>query len=231
MRTGYVVHSAHTVGRRVALLALSFRRGEERMVRVLVAEDMRILRDTLVAVLNLESDLEVVAEVGSGDRIVPAALQHRPDVAVIDIDLPAVDGLTAAAELRRTLPACRILVLTGLGQPAQLRRAVAAHVSGFMLKDAPSDDLVAAVRRVAAGGRVFDPQLAVAALETAENPLSAREAEVLRLHAAGAAAAEIAADLHLSYGTVRNYLASAVTKLGARNRVDAARIAREAGWL
>jgi two-component system response regulator DesR len=201
------------------------------MVRVLVAEDMRILRDTLVAVLNLEDDLEVVAEIASGDRIVPAALEHHPDVAVLDIDLPAVDGLTAAAQLHREVPACGILVLTGLGRPGHLRRAVAAHVSGFMLKDAPSQELVAAVRQVAAGGRVFDPKLAVAALETAETPLSAREAEVLRRHAEGASAAEIAAELFLSYGTVRNYLASAVTKLGARNRVDAARIAREAGWL
>jgi two-component system, NarL family, response regulator DesR len=201
------------------------------MVRVLIAEDVRILRDTLVAVLNLEDDLEVVADVASGDRIVPAALEHRPDVAVLDIDLPAIDGLTAAAELHRQVPACRILVLTGLGQPGHLRRAVAAHVSGFMVKDAPSEELVAAVRQVAGGGRVFDPKLAVAALETVENPMSARETEVLKRYAEGASAAEIATDLYLSYGTVRNYLASAVSKLGARNRVDAARIAREAGWL
>ncbi|WP_084959820.1 response regulator transcription factor [Thermoactinospora rubra] len=201
------------------------------MVRVLVAEDMRILRDTLVAVLGLEDDLEVVAEVASGDRIVPEALEHRPDVAVVDIDLPVVDGLTAAAELHRRLPACRVLILTGLGQPGHLHRALAAHVSGFMLKDAPSDELVAAIRQIASGGRVFDPKLAVAALETGRNPLSPRESEVLKRHAAGASASEIAAAMHLSYGTVRNYLASAVTKLGARNRVDAARIAREAGWL
>ncbi|MEV1167901.1 response regulator transcription factor [Nonomuraea sp. NPDC049784] len=201
------------------------------MVRILVAEDMRILRDTLVAVLDLEDDLEVVAEVASGDRIVPEALEHRPDVAVVDIDLPVVDGLTAAAELIQQLPECRVLVLTGLSQPAHLRRALAARVSGYMLKDAPSQELVAAVRQIARGGRVFDPTLAVAALETAQNPLSPREAEVLKRHAAGASAAEIAADTYLSYGTVRNYLASAVTKLGARNRVDAARIAREAGWL
>lgn len=201
------------------------------MVRVLVAEDMRILRDTLVALLNLEDDLEVVAEVDSGDRIVPAALEHRPDVAVLDIDLPAVDGLTAAAELREKLPGCRILVLTVLDRPGELRRAVAGHVSGFMLKDSPAEDLVAAVRQVAAGGRVFDAKLAVAALEAAENPLSPREAEVLKRYAAGASAAEIAAELFLSYGTVRNYLASAVTKLGARNRVDAARVAGEAGWI
>lgn len=201
------------------------------MIRVLIAEDMRILRDTLVAVLDLEDDLEVVAELASGDRIVPAALQHHPDVAVIDIDLPQVDGLTAAAELHQRLPACRTLILTALGKPGTLRRALDAHVAGFMVKDAPAHTLVDAVRRVAAGERVIDPKLAVAALEAPGNPLSAREAEVLKRHAAGASAAEIAAELYLSYGTVRNYLASAVTKLGARNRVDAARIARDAGWL
>jgi two-component system response regulator DesR len=182
-------------------------------------------------VLDLEDDLEVVAEVAAGDQIVPAALRHHPDVAVLDIDLPGVDGLTAAAELHEQLPGCRVLILTGMSQPGHLRRALAAHVAGYQLKDAPSDELVAAVRRVAAGGRVFDPTVAVAALEAADSPLSTREAEVLARHADGASAAEIAAELFLSYGTVRNYLASAVTKLGARNRVDAARIARDAGWL
>ncbi|HEX4811884.1 MAG TPA: response regulator transcription factor [Nonomuraea sp.] len=201
------------------------------MIRVLIAEDMRILRDTLVALLDLEDDLDVVAEVGSGKDIVPAALDHRPDVAVIDIDLPHVDGLTAAAELRRRLPSCRTMILTGLGRPGTLRRALAAQVSGFLLKDSPAHELLDAVRRVAAGERVIDAKLAVAALEAADNPLSPREAEVLRRHATGASAAEIAAEMHLTYGTVRNYLASAVTKLGARNRVDAARIAEEAGWL
>ena len=201
------------------------------MVRVLIAEDMRILRDTLVALLELEDDLEVVAELASGDRIVPVALHHRPDVAVIDIDLPGTDGLTAAAQLHRQLPQCRTLILTALGRSGMLRRALDAHVSGFMVKDAPAQDLVDAVRRVASGERVIDPQLALATLEAAENPLSSREAEVLRSFATGDSPVEIAAALHLSYGTVRNYLASAVTKLGARNRVDAVRIANEAGWL
>lgn len=201
------------------------------MIRVLIAEDVRLLRDTLVAVLRLEDDLDVVAAAASGDEIVPAALQHRPDVAVLDIDLPGTDGLTAAAELHQRLPECRTLILTGLGKPGDLRRAIAAHAGGFMIKDAPAEQLIDAVRRVAAGQRVVDPQLALAALEVADNPLSPREAEILKRHAAGASAAEIAAELHLSYGTVRNYLASAVTKLGARNRVDAARIATETGWL
>ena len=201
------------------------------MVRVLIAEDMRILRDTLVALLELEDDLEVVAQLASGDDIVPAALQHHPDVAVLDIDLPGTDGLTAAAELHERLPRCRTLILTGLGRSGTLRRALAAHVSGFMVNDAPAQELVEAVRRVAAGDRVIDPKLALAALDQGDNPLSPREAEVLKRYAAGASAAEIAAEIYLSYGTVRNYLASAVTKLGARNRVDAAHIANEAGWL
>lgn len=201
------------------------------MIRVLVAEDMRILRDTLVSLLELEDDFQIVAAVAGGAEILPAALEHRPDVAVVDIDLPGTDGLTAAAELHRRLPQCRTLILTGLGRPGTLRRALGAQVSGFLVKDAPSQELIDAIRRVAAGDRVVDPKLALAALETADNPLSPREAEVLKRHAAGASAAEIASEMHLSYGTVRNYLASAVTKLDARNRVDAARIAEEAGWL
>lgn len=201
------------------------------MIRVLVAEDMRILRDTLVAVLNLEDDIDVVAEVASGDQIVPRAVAGRPDVAVLDIDLPGCDGLVAAAALREQCPGCRVLILTVLGRPGDLRRALAARVTGFLAKDTPAADLVDAVRRVAAGERVIDPQLALRALEVPSSPLSPREADVLRRFAAGAGPAEIAAAVHLSYGTVRNYLASAVTKLGARNRVDAVRIASEAGWL
>jgi len=200
-------------------------------IRVLVAEDMRILRDTLVAVLGLETDIEVVAQVADGNAIVPSALAQRPDVAVVDIDLPGTHGLTAAARLREQQPDCRVLILTVLGQPGNLRRALAAGVAGFLPKETPSGELVEAVRRVAAGEKVIDPKLAVAALEVADNPLSPREVEVLRRFAGGAGPAEIAAAMFLSYGTVRNYLASAVTKLGARNRVDAVRIAAEAGWL
>jgi two-component system response regulator DesR len=201
------------------------------VVRILVAEDMRILRDTLVALLRLEDDLDVVAEVTDGQAIVPAAVASQPDVAVVDIDLPGTDGLTAAAELHERCPGCRVLILTVLGKPGNLRRALAAHVAGFLPKDTPAAELVDAVRKVAAGERVIDPQLALKALEVPDSPLSPREAEVLRRFAAGAGPAEIAAALFLSYGTVRNYLASAVTKLGARNRVDAVRIAAEAGWL
>jgi two-component system response regulator DesR len=201
------------------------------MVRVLVAEDMQILRDTLVAVLALEEDLEVVGEVASGDAIVAAAAVLRPDVAVVDIDLPGMDGLSAAAALRSQLPECRVLILTALAVPANLRRALTVQVAGFLGKDAPSTELIAAVRRVAAGERVIDARLAVAALELPQSPLSPREAEILARCAEGRDPADIAADLHLSYGTVRNYLASAVTKLGARNRIDAIRLAKQSGWL
>jgi two-component system, NarL family, response regulator DesR len=201
------------------------------VIRVLVAEDMRMLADTLVAVLNLEDGIEVVAQVSDGEAIVPAAAGNRADVAVVDIDLPGTDGLAAAARLHQRCPGCKVLILTALGSPANLRSALAAHVAGFLIKDAPAADLAEAVRTVAAGGRVIDPELALAALEIPDSPLSPRETQVLRAFAAGAGPAEIAADVHLSYGTVRNYLASAVTKLGARNRVDAVRIAAKVGWL
>ncbi|HET9966608.1 MAG TPA: response regulator transcription factor [Streptosporangiaceae bacterium] len=201
------------------------------MIRVLVAEDMRILRDMLVSMLDLEDDIKVVAQVADGAGVVPAALAERPDLAVLDIDMPVVDGLAAAAELHEVLPGCRVVILTVLGRPGQLRQALAAHVSGFLVKDTPSEQLAGVVRRVAAGERVIDPKLALATLEMRQSPLSGREADVLRRFAAGAGPAEIAAELFLSYGTVRNYLASAVMKAGGRNRVDAVRIAREAGWL
>jgi two-component system, NarL family, response regulator DesR len=201
------------------------------VIRILVAEDTAILRDSLVVVLDLELDLEVVAAVGTGDAIVPAALRHRPDVAVLDIDLPGTDGLTAAAQLHEQLPACRVLILTALARPGNLRTALANHASGFLAKDAPARTLVDAVRQIAAGGRVVDPALAVATLTTRPNPLTDREAEVLRLFARGTAPREIAAELFLTVGTVRNYLASATVKLGARNRVDSIRIATEMGWL
>lgn len=200
-------------------------------IRVLVAEDMRILREALVSLLGDEDDLEVVAAVAAGDEIVPTALRHRPDVAVIDIDLPRLDGLDAAAELHRQLPDCRTLVLTAHARPGNLRRGAEAQVAGFMVKDSRPEDLAAAIRTIAGGGRVIDPQLAYAALDVPAGPLTERELDVLRLTAGGAEPREIATQLSLTYGTVRNYLASAVSKLGARNRVDAIRIATEAGWL
>lgn len=190
-----------------------------------------MIRGALVALLQLEPDLHVVAAVDRGDTIVETALMSKPDVAVIDIDLPGIDGLTAAAELHEQLPSCRTLILTSLGRPGTLRRALTAHVSGFLLKDSPPDQLALAVRSVATGRRVVDPQLALTAWDSPENPLSPRELEVLRLATRGADAAEIAGCLYLSKGTVRNYLTAIVGKLGARNRIDAIRIAEEAGWL
>ncbi|MEK0100494.1 response regulator transcription factor [Streptomyces sp. A475] len=200
-------------------------------VRILLAEDVHMIQGALVALLQLEPDLHVVSTVDRGDTIVAAALESKPDVAVIDIDLPGIDGLTAAAELHERLPSCRTLILTSLGRPGTLRRALSAQVSGFLLKDSPPSQLALAVRSVATGRRVVDPQLALSAWDSPENPLSPRELEVLRLAARGAEAAESAGCLYLSKGTVRNYLTAIVGKLGARNRIDAIRIAEEAGWL
>ncbi|AUI57014.1 DNA-binding response regulator [Amycolatopsis sp. BJA-103] len=201
------------------------------MIKVLVAEDMHIVRGALVALLGLEADIEVVAECASGDEILPLAKSSRPDIALIDIDLPGKDGLTAAAELHEQLPGVRTLILTSLGSPGTLRRALAAKVNGFLRKDAPADRLANAVRGVAAGRRVVDGDLALAAWDSEECPLTAREIEVLRMASVGSEPTEIAAELFLSAGTVRNYLTTIVSKLSARNRVDAVRIARESGWL
>ncbi|MCX4766654.1 response regulator transcription factor [Streptomyces sp. NBC_01275] len=201
------------------------------MIKILIAEDMAMLRRALAELLALEADFDVVAEVDRGDEIVPRARALKPDVAVLDIGLPGMDGITAAAALRDAVPDCRILMLTGLGNPSTLRRALAIRATGFLRKDADPAQLVEAIRAVAAGQRVVDPQLAVAALDDASQPLAPRELEVLRLAAAGESTAAIARRLFLSPGTVRNYLGSAVVKLGARNRMDAVRIAREGGWI
>lgn len=201
------------------------------MIRVLIAEDMHMVRGALVALLSLEDDMEVVAELERGDRIVQTALETHPDVAVVDIDLPGVDGLTAAEQLYQRLPECRTLVLTGLSQPGNLLRALKVHVRGFIVKDAPADTLADGVRRVARGERVIDPELVAAALETGASPLTAREADVLRVAEGGAPTDQIAVQLSLSPATVRNYLSNAISKVGGRNRIDAIRIARNAGWL
>lgn len=201
------------------------------MIKVLIAEDMHMVRGALVALLNMESDIEVVAEVSSGNDIMPAVKTHQPDVAVIDIDLPGKDGLTAATEIHENQPSCRTLILTSLGRPGTLRRALAARVGGFLLKDAPADKLANAIRGVSVGRRVVDGDLALAAWDSADCPLTGREVEVLRMAADGSDAVDIAAALFLSTGTVRNYLTTIVNKLNARNRVDAIRIARDAGWL
>jgi two-component system, NarL family, response regulator DesR len=201
------------------------------MIKVMLAEDMHMVRGALVALLNLEPDIEVVAEVANGNDIVPTAVKVRPDVAVLDIDLPGKDGLSAVGELHDELPEIRTLILTGLSRPGNLRRALSAKVTGFMLKDAPAAQLADAIRSVAAGRRVVDSQLAMSAWDSAESPLTARETEVLRLTAEGLQAVDIASKMFLSVGTVRNYLTTIIGKLAARNRVDAIRIARDAGWL
>ncbi|WP_017569385.1 response regulator transcription factor [Nocardiopsis halotolerans] len=201
------------------------------MIRVLLAEDMHMIRGALMALLAMEPDIEVVADVSSGDAVVPAALEHRPDVAVLDVQMPGVDGIEAAAEILGRMPGCRTLILTQIGRPEVLRRALAAGARGFMMKDAPPAELADAIRRVAAGERVVDPNLATATIEAPANPLTPREVEVLRLAGEGDDPGEIAARLHLARGTVRNYLGAIVVKLDARNRLDAVRIATEAGWL
>jgi two-component system response regulator DesR len=201
------------------------------MIRVLVAEDMHMIRGALVALLAREADMEIVAELDRGDRILETALATRPDVAVLDIDLPGLDGLSAAEMLHNQLPACQILVLTGLSQPGHLLRALKGHVRGFIVKDAPAATLADGVRSVAAGQRVIDPELLAGAIETGESPLTRREADVLTAAATGISTDQIAELLHLSSFTVRNYLSNAIAKIGGRNRIDAIRIARDSGWI
>jgi two-component system response regulator DesR len=202
------------------------------VIRILLAEDQHVVRGALVALLELEPDLEVVAQADSADDVVPRAMVFTPDVAVLDIEMPGRwDGLQAAAALKEKLPNCRTLMLTSLGRPGLLRKALDAKVDGFLLKTVPPPELVAAIRQVFSGGRVLDPALAVAAWDLADNPLTPRENDVLRELAEGAEPPEIAARLHLSTGTVRNVLTAVVGKLNARNRTDAVRIARDAGWL
>ncbi|WP_432976175.1 response regulator transcription factor [Dactylosporangium sp. CA-233914] len=200
-------------------------------IRVLLAEDQGMMRGALALLLDLEPDIEVVAQVGSGDAVVPAALQARPDVALLDIEMPGGDGIAATAELRRRLPGCRVLILTTFGRPGYLRRAMQAGASGFLVKDGPVESLAAAVRRVLAGERVLDPDLAAAALAARPDPLTDREREVLREAADGSTVADIAARLHLSESTVRNYLSAAITKTGTRNRIEAIGVAQSNGWL
>jgi len=200
-------------------------------IKVLIAEDQGLVRGALAALLGLEGDIEVVAEVGRGDEVVARALESRPDVALLDIEMPGLDGLAAAAQLRRAIPACHVLILTTFGRPGYLRRAMEAGASGFLLKDAPAKELASAIRRAAAGGRVVDQALAVEALSEGSNPLTEREREVLAATVDAATIADIAARLSLSEGTVRNHLSAAIQKVGARNRAEAARIALDKGWI
>jgi len=201
------------------------------VIRVLLADDQALVRGALAALLRLEKDIEIVAEVSRGDEVLPAAQSRQPDVALLDIEMPGGDGIQAAARLHASLPGCRILMLTTFGRPGYLKQAMENGAVGFLTKDAPTAELAAAIRRVVAGGRVIDPQLAIDALSDGDNPLTERERDVLGAAEGGASIAEIASILFLSSGTVRNYLSTAIQKMGVRNRIEASRIAREKGWL
>jgi two-component system, NarL family, response regulator DesR len=200
-------------------------------IRVLIAEDQAMVRGALSALLTLEDDFEIVAEISRGDEVVPAALDSLPDVALLDIEMPGGDGLTAAAALRERLPSCRVIILTTFGRAGYLKRAMESGAAGFLLKDSPASELATAIRRVMHGERVVDPVLAAAALSEGESPLTKREREVLVASANGATIEEVARKLYLSEGTVRNYLSNAIKKLDARNRVEAARLTERKGWL
>jgi two-component system response regulator DesR len=201
------------------------------VIRVLLAEDQGMVRGALASLLGLEPDIEVVAQVARGDEVLAAAQSVDPDVALLDIEMPGATGLEALAQLRGALPGCRILILTTFGRPGYLRRAMEAGASGFLLKDAPAQELASAIRRAVAGERIVDPGLAAAALSEGESPLTAREHEVLVASRNYATVADIAGALYLSPGTVRNHLSSVMQKLDARNRAEALKLAEEKGWL
>lgn len=201
------------------------------MIRVLLAEDQAMVRGALAALLGLEGDIEVVAEIARGDEVIPAARAIYPDVALLDIEMPGGDGFQAALALRTVVPSCRVVILTTFGRGGYLRRAMECGAVGFLLKDAPAADLAVAIRRVVAGERVVDPDLALAALADGDNPLTQRERAVLAATLTGADIPSMAAQLSLSEGTVRNYLSTAIQKLYARNRIEAARFAEQKGWL
>lgn len=201
------------------------------MIRVLMADDQHLVRGALAALLNLEPDLEVVAQVARGDEIVATALDVRPDVAMLDVEMPGLDGLAAAAALREMVPTCKVLIVTTFGRAGYLRRAMEAGALGFVVKDAPAEQLADAVRRVARGERVVDPTLAAATLAGGSSPLTGRERDALAAARDGATIADIAKRLFLSEGTVRNYLSSSISKTGTRNRVEALRVAEDNGWL
>jgi two-component system, NarL family, response regulator DesR len=201
------------------------------VISILLAEDQGMVRDALATLLDLEPDMEVVARVSSGDQVVASAMTLRPDVALLDIEMPGMGGLAAAEQLHRAVPECRILILTTFGRPGYLRRAMEGGASGFMVKDGPVEELASAIRAVLQGKRVIDPGLAAAALSTGPDPLSPREREVLGAAADGSTVADIARRLFLSEGTVRNYLSSAIQKVGARNRLEAIAVAEQNGWL
>lgn len=200
-------------------------------IRILLADDQALVRSALAALLELEDDFEVVAQVGRGDEVVAAARDQHPDVALLDIEMPGLDGLAAAAALSQEVPTCRVIIVTTFGRPGYLRRAMESGALGFVVKDAPAEQLADAIRRVSRGLRVVDPALAAATLAGGVSPLTARERDVLVAARDGATVADIAGRLFLSEGTVRNYLSAAIAKTGVRNRVEAVRAADERGWL
>lgn len=206
-------------------------RSDTATIRLLLADDQALVRSALAALLSLEADFEVVAEVGRGDQVVAAATQYLPDVALLDIEMPGLDGLAAAAALAQQAPEVRVIILTTFGRPGYLRRAMESGALGFVVKDAPAEQLADAVRRVAAGHRVVDPALAAATLAGGASPLTGRERDVLVASRDGATVSDIATKLFLSEGTVRNYLSAAIAKTGVRNRVEAYREADQRGWL
>jgi len=200
-------------------------------IRILLADDQALVRSALAALLELEEDFDVVAQVGRGDEVVAAARDLHPDVALLDIEMPGLDGLAAAAALTQEVPACRVIIATTFGRPGYLRRAMESGALGFVVKDAPAEQLADAIRRVSRGLRVVDPGLAAATLAGGVSPLTGRERDVLVAARDGATVADIAGRLFLSEGTVRNYLSAAIAKTGVRNRVEAVRVADERGWL
>ena len=201
------------------------------MIRLLIADDQALVRGALAALLALEPDIDVVAQVGRGDEVAAAGASCRADVALLDIEMPGLDGIEACAALRTAVPGCRVLIVTTFGRPGYLKRAMRAGASGFVVKDTPATQLADAVRRVSQGLRVVDPVLAAESLAQGDSPLTERETDVLAAAQTGGSVADIAGMLHLSEGTVRNHLSSAIGKTGGRNRADAARIADENGWL
>jgi two-component system, NarL family, response regulator DesR len=200
-------------------------------IRLLLADDQALVRGALAALLDLEPDLEVVAEVGSGDEVVSAATRDAPDVALLDVEMPGLDGIEATRAVKRAVPGLRVLIVTTFGRPGYLRRALQAGADGFVVKDTPARELAEAVRRVHAGLRVVDPMLAADSLVAGESPLTSRETEVLRASRDGASVATVAGRLFLSPGTVRNHLSAAIGKTGSANRAEAVRVADENGWL
>jgi two-component system response regulator DesR len=201
------------------------------VIRVLLAEDQGMMRGALAMLLDMEEDIEVVGQVEAGDQVLATAIETRPDVALLDVEMPGRSGLDAAADLRDKLPSCKVLILTTFGRPGYLRRAMESGASGFLLKDGPVEELADAIRKVLAGQQVMDPALAAAALSAGPNPLTDRERDVLTAAADGATVADIAQRLFLSESTVRNYLSSAIGKTGSRNRIEAVQAARSNGWL